>query len=198
MDKQALVFTQVEALYKNSSRMMGAWMWNNHVQWVANKARELAIKYAADVDKVYCAALLHDLGDCVLNRSDAEFNARSERKAVEILQNADFSPDDIEDVMSNIIGPHSCRPGNLPSTQEGKVLATADAMFHLQTSFFLMLCYMNRPEHTETYEDWQEWFVEKIERDFNHKIFFEEEKDEVKDDYEALIKVFTNRTLSSV
>lgn len=77
------------------------------------------------------------------------------------------------------------------------MLATADGMWHLQTSFFPVICYMNRPENTKTYEEWQEWFNGKIERDFGSKIFFEDERSEVKGDYEALSRVFGNKTLDS-
>jgi hypothetical protein len=70
-------------------------------------------------------------------------------------------------------------------------------MFHLQTSFFPMLSFMHRPPQAKTYEEWQEWFSEKIERDFGPKIFFEDERAEVKEDYNALSRVFRNRTLNS-
>ena len=63
MEKSEKVFNQVEALYLATlCRDMGKWMWNNHVQWVADKARKLAVKYEANIEKAYCAALLHDLG----------------------------------------------------------------------------------------------------------------------------------------
>ena len=197
MDKKETVFSQVEELYKNSDRIMGQWMWSNHVQWVADKAAVLAEKYEADIDKVYCAALLHDLGDSKLERGEDNFDSWSEEKGKEILEKAGFNDAERDEVIEVIIRPHSCRPGNLPTTLEGKVLATADAMFHLQTSFFPMLCYMNRPEYTETYEQWQEWFNEKIERDAGPKIFFEDERLEVKPDYDALCRIFKNNSLNS-
>ena len=65
------------------------------------------------------------------------------------------------------------------------------------SNFFPMLCYMQIPEHTKTYEEWQQWFDEKIERDFGPKIFFEDEKEEVEADYEVLCKVFGNKSLKS-
>ena len=63
MDMQKKVYETVRELYESSPTDLGKWMWNNHVQWVANKAKELAEKYGAHTSKVYCAALLHDLGD---------------------------------------------------------------------------------------------------------------------------------------
>ena len=76
------------------------------------------------------------------------------------------------------------------------MLATADGMWHLQTSFFPVICYMNRPETTKSYEEWQDWFNAKIDRDYGIKIFFSDEKAEVEQDYQALKRVFTNDSLS--
>ena len=70
------------------------------------------------------------------------------------------------------------------------MLATADGMWHLQTSFFAEICYMNRPDTTASYTEWQKWFRQKIERDFGPKIFFEDEREEVRGNYEALVRVF--------
>jgi hypothetical protein len=56
---------------------------------------------------------------------------------------------------------------------------------------------MNRPQNTHSYVEWQEWFTGKIERDFGPKIFFEDEKAEVEEDYKALKRVFENKTLSN-
>lgn len=192
-----MVFAQVEKLYQASERPMGLWMWNNHVQWVAGKAFTLAEKYGADMEKVYCAALLHDLADCRYERDYEGFEIWSDNQSSVILKEAGFTDEEVNEIVKIIIQPHSCRSGNLPTTIEGKVLATADAMFHLQTSFFPMLCFKQRPENTPTYEKWQEWFREKIARDYGPKIFFEDERLEVKSDYDALLRVFGNNTLDS-
>ena len=197
MEKSEKVLAMVSELYKNSSTELGKWMWNNHVQWVANKARNLAEKYNADIEKVYCAALLHDLGDTTFPRGHDDFDTWSEDKGKEILLNAGLNSEETKEIIETIVRPHSCRPGNLPTTQEGKILATADAMFHIQTNFFPMFCYKHRPEHTSSYEEWQDWFDQKIERDFKSKIFFEDEKEEARKNYEALSKVFLNKTLNS-
>lgn len=167
------------------------------MQWVANKAKQLAEKYGADAEKVYCAALIHDLADSRYGRYHKGFAAWSEKKGRAVLLKANFSEGEANEIVEIIVRPHSCRPGNLPTTLEGRVLATADAMWHLQTSFFPMLLYKRRPQTTHSYEEWQAWFDEKIERDFRTKIFFEDEHAEVKDDYEALTRIFRNKTLHS-
>lgn len=49
---------------------------------------------------------------------------------------------------------------------------------------------MNRPEKYGSYTEWQGWFLEKIERDFGPKIFFVDERGEVRQDYESLKHIF--------
>ncbi len=196
MEKSKTVFTEVHELYLNAETSMGKWMWRNHTQWVADKARNLAEKYEANTEKAYCAALLHDLGDSKYERGHDNFDTWSKEKGQELLLKAGFNEDEIREIIE-AIRTHSSRPGSLPTTQEGKVLATADGMWHLQTSFFPIICYMNRPQNTHSYEEWQAWFAEKIKRDFGSKIFFEDERAEVQGDYEALKRVFGSKTLDS-
>lgn len=173
---------------------MGKWMWRNHTQWVADKTLTLAKKYGADAEKVYCAALLHDLGDSRYERNHADFDTWSWVTTKEVLKKAGFRKNERDEILE-AIRTHSCHPDHLPMTLEGKILATADGMWHLQTNFFPVICYMNRPDNTHTYEEWQEWFMKKIERDFGPKIFFEDEREEARKDYEALKRVFGNHLL---
>jgi HD superfamily phosphodiesterase len=192
MEKSKIVFTAVNNLYSSATTSMGKWMWQNHTQWVADKATFLAKKYNANVEKSYCAALLHDLGDSQYERSHKDFDAWSWEMGKAILKKAGFRKAE-RDAILETIRTHSCHPGHLPTTVEGKVLATADGMWHLQTNFFPVICYMNRPEGVKSYQEWQEWFTTKIERDFGPKIFFDEEREEIRKDYEALLRVFGNK-----
>jgi HD superfamily phosphodiesterase len=194
MERSKIVFREVNELYSTATTTMGKWMWNNHTQWVADKSKMLAEKYGADLEKTYCAALLHDLGDSTFERDDPEFDTWSWEKGKDILKASGFRRDERDEIL-DAIRTHSCHPGHLPRVIEGKVLATADGMWHLQTSFFPMICYMNRPEGVSSYEQWQAWFSRKIERDFGPKIFFEDEREEVRKDYEALVRVFKNKSL---
>lgn len=192
-----MVFNEVDALYQAATTTMGKWMWDNHTQWVADKTKKLAEKYGADAEKAYCAALLHDLGDSKYERDHTDFDTWSWETSKEILKKAEFRRHDRDQILE-AIRTHSCHPGHLPTTLEGKILATADGMWHLQTNFFPVICYMNRPDNTKTYDEWQDWFSQKIERDFGPKIFFEDERDEVKKDYEALKRVFRNKSLNNM
>lgn len=185
-------YTKVSSLYESSVREMGRWMWDNHVQWVANKALIIAKKYNADIEKTYIGALLHDLGDVWMERNDQHFDDKSEEEAKQILKSVGMKKNEIQFVLKDIVEPHSCHPGNLPSTLEGKALASADAMFHLQTNFFIQFAWMHVPQGKD-FKEWLLWVSEKIERDFNNKIFFDDEKAEIKPDYEALKRIFVKQ-----
>lgn len=191
MERIDIVFTEVQERYGSSTTSMGAWMWHNHVRWVADKSKSLAEKYDADIEKAYCAALLHDLADSKYERDHDDFDSWSWETGKAILKKAGFHKAE-RDVILEATSTHSCHPGYLPKTLEGKVLATADGMWHIQTSFFPVICYMNRPDDVQSYGEWQIWFKNKIDRDFNVKIFFDDEREESTEGYEALTKVFLN------
>lgn len=184
-----LLLKKVAEYYEASDRKLGQLMWRLHVRWVADKAKALATKYNADQTKVYAGGLLHDLGDVWYERDDPQHESEGISKARELLRESGFKTDDIEDIITNIIEPHSCYPDNMPTTLEGKVLATADAMFHLQTDFFPRFCWRHIPEQM-TYEEWTTWVAEKLERDMYTKIFFKDEREEVRPHYEALKLIF--------
>lgn len=154
----------------------------------------MAKKYGADSEKAYCAALLHDLGDSQYERNHVNFDTWSWETGKPILKKAGFRKAERDEILE-AVRTHSCHPGHLPNALEGKILATAGAMWHLQTNFFPVICYMNRPDNTKSYKQWQRWFHGKIKRDFDSKIFFADEKEEAKSDYEALVRVFGNTVL---
>lgn len=196
MERSDIVLSEVRGLYAAATTSMGKWMWRNHIQWVADKAKKLAGKYGADMEKVYCAALIHDLGDSTYERGHTDFDTWSWETGKTILKKAGFRKNERDEILE-AVRTHSCHPGHLPTTKEGRVLATADGMWHLQTNFFPVICYMNRPDTINSYEEWQDWFTGKIERDFGPKIFFEDEREEVRKDYDTLVRVFGNKTLDS-
>jgi HD superfamily phosphodiesterase len=194
MEKHRVVLNEVAKLYQAATTSMGKWMWRNHTQWVASKAKELSEKYGANAEQAYCAALLHDLSDSKYERGHTDFDTWSWNTSKAILKKAGFRKSE-RDAILEAIRTHSCHPGHLPVTIEGRVLATADGMWHLQTNFFSVICYMNRPDDTRNYEEWQKWFSGKIERDFDIKIFFEDKKEEVRSDRDALKRIFSNASL---
>lgn len=77
--------------------------------------------------------------------------------------------------MEHIILTHSCNK-DIPDTLEGKILASADAMSHYSSDFYLQIAVTGK----RNLKDFKKWTLEKLDRDFNKKIFFDFAKDEVK------------------
>lgn len=190
MTKLAKVAELVAEAYADSQESFGRWIWHNHVQVVANLAQELSDRFSANTDLAVAGALLHDFGDAFVHRHNQEHEQISENKSRTLLQEASYSESEIDQVIQDVIAPHSCRNGNLPTTLEGKILSTADAVAHLTTDFYIQFAWMHLPENKQ-YPDFKAWVLEKLERDFTQKIFFQEIKDEVQYRYEALTDVFS-------
>ena len=81
-------------------------------------------------------------------------------------------------------------PGDEQTMIEGKILATSDALAHLQTNFYYDFKKMGWPQNIKP-EDFNDWVITKVDRDFNKKIFFKEVQEEVKPIYEKLMKEFS-------
>jgi len=160
------------------------WMWERHVMVVASHAEKLAERYGANVDLAVAGALLHDIADAVMGRQNPGHKAESERMARELLQECGFSEEETRIVADDAIRFHSCHEEK-PQSLEGKILATADALAHLKTSFYDYGIQAMR-ERGESSEQIGQWVSEKIERDFYKKIAFEEVREKAKVDYERI------------
>lgn len=185
----------VKNAYLSSKEDFARWMWENHLQLVARKAEELSKQFEANEDLAVAGAWLHDFGDAFVHRHSEEHEAISMSESKKVLQEAGYLSDEIEEVLVAIIGPHSCKEGKLPTTLEGKILATADALAHLTTDFYVQFTWEHLPEN-KSYEEFLHWVNEKLDRDFHRKIFFDEVREEVKYRYKSLSEVFrkTNNT----
>ncbi len=77
MKREYQVFELVKSIYENdTTRPMGVWMWQNHIQWVVHKTKELAKKYRANEEFVVSAALLHDIADSQYERGHSDFDTQ--------------------------------------------------------------------------------------------------------------------------
>lgn len=190
MLKYQKVAELVEQQYSQSEQEFAQWMWKYHVPVVAKNTEELAARYGADVDIAVAGAWLHDFGDAFVHRHAEDHDVISESKALKVLELAGYSPEEQTRVLQEVIAPHSCRDGNVPETIEGKVMATADALAHLTTDFYVQFTWKHLPEN-KNYQEFIVWVTEKLRRDFNDKIFFDEVKENVWDRYEALVEVFS-------
>jgi putative nucleotidyltransferase with HDIG domain len=189
MEKYQIVYQLVEKTYTNSPIPFAQWMWQNHLLVVAQHAEKLAKKYNANLDLAVAGALLHDFGDAFVHRHSELHEKTSIEKSTDLLREASYSVEEIKEVLEQVIAPHSCKNGFLPKTIEGQVLATADAIAHLTTDFYLQFSWMHLPEN-KTYEQFIDWVNEKINRDFNDKIFFEEVRNDLKGRFNSLKDIF--------
>lgn len=183
MTKRLLgLISDVEALYRSSERKWGKWAFDNHVKIVASYAEKIASSENGNGEFVVAAAYLHDLGDIWFEREDPAHEPKTMEKSQELLAKNGFTQSEIQIIIEQIIKPHSCRELK-PTTLEGKVMATADALAHLGSDFYLQLCWLHI--HSKSYADFKAWLKQKIERDCNDKIFFESWRSKAKPIYQA-------------
>jgi len=184
---------KVEELYTSNNPDADAWIdWSypNHVLVVADLAEKIATKHGANVEFTVAGALLHDIADAVMGRYASGHAEKSLELASSLLSGSGFSADDSEQILEEIIKPHSCYEPLLPTTPEGKAMATADGASHFLTDFYPLFCWRHYgPE--DNYEVFKAWMLRKMEKDFNKKLFFDDVKQEVLPHYEALKLVFS-------
>ena len=110
-------------------------------------------------------------------------------KAEEMMKKYAYNDAEIKIVKEAILC-HSCKD-KLPKTKEGKALATADAMAHMMTDFYLIMFFKRWLKAAKTYEEYRIWVLKKIERDFYTKMFYPEYRRKSKKRYEAIKTLFS-------
>ncbi len=192
MERYKIVENKVEELYTNGhvSEEWDVWIrWSypNHVSVVAKNAERLAKQFGGNVDHAVAGALLHDVADVNMERSDPGHEEECERIAEEVLKDAEFSDEEITTIIRDVIAPHSCRE-IMPEILEGKILATADAMAHISTDFYFVFAWYHwgNKSDLKNYEEFRIWVLERMEKDFHRKIFFPEIAEEIKPFYETI------------
>lgn len=158
------------------------WFWNIHIKPVIEYSKQMAVKYGADLEIVWLGALLHDIA----RLEDAEpHDEIGSEKAYKLLLEKGFD-EDIAEKAKNVVLKHRCR-NYPPETLEQKIVASADAMAHFLPPFYLWIGkYSNK-----TFAEVLEKNTKKIERDYNDKIFFEDEKKLVEEQYKILKNWFS-------
>lgn len=165
------------------------WLYDQHLPFVARKSRELAKQFGAHIELAEAAAWLHDVADVKMKRKHEGHEQASLDLARELMQKVGFTEEEIAIVVDDAIRLHSCYDGIKPKSLEGQVLATADALAHLTTDFYL---YTTRVLHQEmTLEQTKSWVLAKAQRDFEHKLCFDEIKQATRPDYEAIKNLFS-------
>lgn len=165
------------SMTNKSTKEMFSLFWFLHVKPVIDYAKKLTRKYKANLEIIWLSAILHDLAR--LDDLEPHEEIGSER-AYKILLEEGFSKEIAERVKNTILT-HRCNKYK-PQTLEQKILATADAVIHFKAPFYLWFSSIS----IKPFKEQLKGNLRKIERDYNEKIFFEEEKKLVKKEYEVL------------
>jgi len=172
---------EIRELCKNHKEEVKRAFWDFHIKPVIEISKEMAEKYDADIEVVWLSAILH--GIARLNDEDPHDEIGA-KKAEEILNSKGFSEEMIKKVSRGILT-HRCRK-YLPENLEEKILASADAISHFKVPFYLWHFKFSQNKYVDIFSK----NLEKIDRDFNEKIFFADEKEMIRKEYEVLIKWF--------
>lgn len=164
------------------------WLYAEHVFVVADYAEELAERYDAPVYMCRAAAVLHDIADATMSRFAPEHEQASLVIARKLLNDTGFTSEEVEVIVDDAIKLHSCYDGQKPKTKVGRILATADALAHLKTNFYVHATQHMMSNMSE--DKRREWAAKKIPRDFNDKIAFDDIRDATRPDYEKLVSYF--------
>lgn len=181
---EELVRNRYEKKDRNRDRWSD-WMYENHVLDVADYAEKLANKYNASPDLCRAAALLHDIADAEMPRTDPMSERQNIVIADQLLYEAEFSESERDDIKNDALPFHSCHGNERPNTLIGKILATADALSHLNSDFYGYFAAALSAERSE--EESRQSARSRIGRDFNDKIAFDEIRGGVKERYEQLL-----------
>lgn len=112
------------------------YLYTNHIFFVTELSERLSAEFGIDPESSMAASLLHDIADAVIDRTDLNHMKISEKIALELLSQSGFSAEEIEVIVYDIIAKHSCRNGVKPTTLEGQIMTSADAIFHLVSDFW--------------------------------------------------------------
>lgn len=165
------------------------WFMKHHLPFVADKAVALAHRFGADPDLSRAGALLHDIADIQMSRFNEGHDAAGLAIGRKLMQQAGFSAEDVALVIDDAVRHHSCHGGQAPDSLEGKVLAAADAMAHLQTDFYIFATWFKG--QTRTLEEAKSWTLKKLERDFHDKLQLAGLQEELRPSYELIKTLFS-------
>ncbi len=191
MTRIEILKSKIDLLYeaKNPERAEWAdWLHKNHIFVVADNARKLSERFGGTKDLAEASGMLHDVADIKMARENSDHENESKILAKKLLEESGFLESEIGIIVDDAIAFHGCHGGDLPQTLDGKILATADAMAHLQTEFYKYG--IDMMSKTDSQEEIRDWALAKIERDYRKKIFFEEIRKELQGDYEQVKSLF--------
>jgi len=176
-----------------NSLQTNAWFYKEHLLVVEKLALDLCKLYPeANQDAVALMVWFHDIGRAHGHHQQHDLYGANYAK--KILTENNFDKKFI-DLVVNACKTHSCDNYGKPTSLEGKILATADAMSHFHNGFYLRIFHSwtikddSNADKTIGYHKLKEKLFAKMDRDLNEKIFFEEAKKAMKPHYLAWQKI---------
>lgn len=173
------------------------WMWfyNLHQKEVVESANDLLKLYPkADKKIVLIACWLHDIAHYYAKNEKEILAVKKShhidgaRIAGDILENYKLSQDEIEKV-KNCVLRHRNHQDYAPKTLEEKVVATADALSHFRSIFYLTY-FKFHPEHS--LEEMVKIDLDKIERDWRDLGLLPKSRKIAELEYKTLKKMLKN------
>ncbi len=142
------------------------WFYDRHLLGVEKFAKELLKKLPkANEEVVTLGVWLHDLQRVRGLKGDHAKAGAAE--AEKVMKEFGYDQETIGRVKEIILS-HCCNTGLAPKNLEGKILASADAMSHYINDFYLTIALTGE----RNLREYKEWALEKLDRDYNKKIFF--------------------------
>ncbi len=179
---------QIKNLVKDECFNLGfvnTWFYSVHLLGVEKFAKELLKKLPkADKEIVLLGVWLHDLQRVRgIKGNHAKIGAI---EAGKVMKEFEYSDRTIKCVKEMILA-HTCSTRLMPKTLEGKILASADAMSHYVNDFYLTVATTGERDLV----GFKKWALEKLDRDYNKKIFFDFAKKMIEKRHRILKEVFT-------
>ncbi|MBU4339144.1 HD domain-containing protein [Patescibacteria group bacterium] len=184
--------SQIKSLVKNECFNLGFidnWFYGVHLLGVEKFAKVLFKKMSkADKEIVLLGVWLHDLQRVRGIKGDhAKMGAIEAEK---VMRQFNYPEKTIKHVKEIILA-HSCDTCLMPETLEGKILASADAMAHYVNDFYLTIAVTGAVTGERDLVSFKKWALEKLDKDYNRKIFFDFAKKMIEKRHKALKEVFT-------
>jgi len=179
---------QIKSMVADECANLGfidSWFYDVHLLAVERFAGELLGKLPdADREVVLLGVWLHDLQR--VRGIEGDHAKSGAIEAEKVMQQFGY-PEETIDKVKEIILTHSCKDDELPDTLEGKILASADAMSHYVNDFYLTIASTGE----RSAKDFKKWALEKLDRDYSKKIFFDFAKQTVEKRHKVLEEFLT-------
>lgn len=158
--------------------------YEHHLLGVEKNAQELLSRLPkANKEVVMLGVWLHDMQ--LVRKLKGNHEELGAKEAEKILKEFQFSPETIT-LVKDIILTHMCKK-RIPTTLEARTLATADAMSQYSSDWVISVAMDDGFRLSE----FKQFMIEKLEHNYNHRIFFSFAKKMIKKRHEALMYVLT-------